>query len=357
MKNKFPMQNSNQTDVEDLRIFQIIDANLDRAREGLRVLEDWARFGLGKNDCVIKIKNFRQILGKHHLEVYKQSRNYVEDECKGLIHQEQKNRKTPEQIISSNSARVQEALRVIEEFSRHNNHELSKIASEIRYEIYALEINLLSLSKFNKAAEILKDNDLYVITSQKENLLEIIEDLLIAGVKIIQYRFKEGTDKDHLKEAIQIKNLCKKYNSLFIINDRIDIALASNADGIHLGQEDLDLKTARKLLGYSKIIGISANNQIDISNAIEEGCDYIGIGPVFETETKKNKKPLGIDNIKTLTKDLNIPWFAIGGVSKNNISHLKSNGFKKVALVSQLMNSECPKEDAIIILKELAHEN
>ena len=81
------MQNFNRTDAGDLRIFQIIDANLDRAREGLRVLEDWARFGIGENDCVTKIKNFRQILGKNHLEVYKQSRNYIEDLCKGLTHQ------------------------------------------------------------------------------------------------------------------------------------------------------------------------------------------------------------------------------------------------------------------------------
>ena len=144
---------------------------------------------------------------------------------------------------------------------------------------------------------------------------------------------------------------------MFIINDRVDIALASNADGIHLGQDDLDLKTARKLLGYSKIIGISANNEIDISNALKDGCDYIGIGPVFETATKKDKKPIGIEKIKTLTKDLNIPWFVIGGIKSNNISYLKKNGFKKVALVSQLMNSEDPKEDAIIILKELSNEN
>ena len=144
---------------------------------------------------------------------------------------------------------------------------------------------------------------------------------------------------------------------MFIVNDRLDIALASNADGIHLGQGDLDLKSARKLLGYSKIIGISANNEIDISNALKEGCDYIGIGPVYETTTKKKKKPIGIDKIKALTKDLNIPWFAIGGIKSNNISYLKRNGFKKFALVSQLMNSEDPKEEAIIILKELSHEN
>ncbi len=352
------MLNSNTTNSEDLiRIYQILDANLDRAREGLRVLEDWARFGLGKKKYVERIKDFRQILGKNHLEVYKQSRNHIEDKCKGLTHQEQIKRKTSEQIISSNSARVQEALRVIEEFSRPHNHELSKIASEIRYEIYAIEIDLLSLSKLNKSEEILKENDLYVITDQKENLLGIIEDILIAGVKIIQYRFKTRSDKDHLQEAIQIKNLCKRYNSLLIINDRVDIALASNADGIHLGQDDLDLKTARKLLGFSKIIGISANNEIDISNALKDGCNYIGIGPVFETQTKKDKKPLGMEKIKTLTKDLNIPWFAIGGVKTNNISYLKSYGFKKVALVSQLMNSEDPKEEAIMILKKLSHEN
>ncbi len=351
------MLNSNTKDAEDSRIYQIIDANLDRAREGLRVLEDWARFVLGKEKYVEKIKNFRQILGKNHLEVYKQSRNQIEDKCKGLTHKEQINRKTSEQIISSNSARVQEALRVIEEFSRLQNHELSKIASEIRYEIYNIEIDLLNYTKYKKSEEILKENDLYVITDQKDNLLEIIEEILIAGVRIIQHRFKTGTDQDNLQEAIQIKNLCKRYNSLFIVNDRLDIAQASNADGIHLGQNDLDLKTARKLLGYSKIVGISANNTTDISNALKDGCDYIGIGPVFETTTKKNKKPLGIEKIKILTKDLNIPWFAIGGIKSNNISYLKRNGFKKVALVSQLMNSEDPKEDAIMILKELSYEN
>ena len=342
---------------EDFRIFQIIDANLDRAREGLRVIEDWARFGLGEENFVNRIKNFRQILGKNHLEIYKKSRNYSEDQCKGLTHIEQIKRKTPEQIISSNSARVQEALRVIEEFSRLHNNELSNIVSEIRYEVYTLEIELLGLSKRKKSGEIIKENDLYVITDQRENLLEKIEEILIAGVKIIQHRFKKGTDKDHLKEAIKIKNLCKRHNSLFIINDRIDIALASDADGIHLGQDDLELKTARKLLGHSKIIGISANNETDISNALEDGCDYLGIGPVFETSTKKNKKPIGIEKIKILTKDLNIPWFAIGGITTNNISYLKSYGFKKVALVSQLMNSENPREEAIMILKELSHEN
>ena len=351
------MQNSPRREPDELQISQIIDANLDRAREGLRVLEDWARFGLGLENYVIKIKNFRQILGKNHLEIYKKSRNHIEDQCKGLSHVEQTNRKSPEKIISSNAARVQEALRVIEEFSRLNNKELSKIASEIRYEIYTLEVELLNFNTRKKLGKIIRENDLYAITDQKSDVIEKIEDILIGGVKIIQYRFKTGTDKDHLEEAIKIKKLCQKYNSLFIVNDRVDIALASNADGIHLGQDDLDLKTARKILGNSKIIGISANNEIDIANSIKDGCDYIGIGPVFKTLTKKDKEPLGLEKIKTLTKDIKVPWFAIGGINIKNISYLKNNGFSKFALVSELMNSDDPKEQAIMILKELSHEN
>ena len=208
------MKNPNIIQPEDLRISQIIDANLDRAREGLRVLEDWARFGLGNEDFVIRIKNFRQILGKNHLEIYKLSRNYIEDQCKGLSHVEQINRNTSSKIISSNSARVQEALRVIEEFSRNHNNKLSKIASDIRYEIYTLEIELLNFNIRKRSQLIISENNLYSITDQRENLLEIIEKILLGGVKIIQHRFKEGHDKDHLKEALEINNLCKKSRSV-----------------------------------------------------------------------------------------------------------------------------------------------
>ena len=144
---------------------------------------------------------------------------------------------------------------------------------------------------------------------------------------------------------------------MFIVNDRLDIALASNADGVHLGQDDLDIKTVRKLLGASKIIGVSANNSTDINKAVKDGCDYIGVGPVFPTLTKKNKESLGVEKIKALTKDLNIPFFAIGGINKLNISSLKNHGISKVAIVSGLLNSEDPKEEAIIIIKELSHEN
>ncbi len=343
--------------LEDLRIAQIIDANLDRAREGLRVMEDWARFALGRKDLVKIFKNFRQTLGKHHLKLYKESRNFITDQCAGLSHPEQFKRKNASSIICSNAARVQEALRVIEEFSRDHNQNLYKISAEIRYEIYNLEIVLLDAQSNYSLLKILNNNDLYFISLDTENLFEKIKYILEGGVKIIQLRFKKGNDSDNLNFGIKVRELCNNFGALLLINDRVDIALACKADGVHLGQDDMDIKTARGILGFSKIIGISANNQLDITKAIEDGCDYLGIGPVFATQTKKNKVPLGIDTLKSLTKDISIPWFAIGGIKQENISLLKENNIRKVAMITELINAKNPKEKAIMIINCLADEN
>tara|TARA_B100000963_G_C22529664_1_gene626995 strand:- start:89 stop:1141 length:1053 start_codon:yes stop_codon:yes gene_type:complete len=348
---------NNENQLSDLRIAQIIDANLDRAREGLRVLEEWARYGLGRVDIVKKLKDFRQILGSHHLNSYKNARNYTKDRCNGLIHPEQFKRMHPENIINSNSSRIQEALRVLEEFSRNNNNELSKAASMIRYEIYSLEIELMNSKSNRHLNNILIKNNLYLITKEKTNLILDIENLLLCGVKIIQHRFKETNDCINIKKAKIIKKLCNTYGAIFIVNDRVDIALASDADGVHLGQNDLDLISARKILGFSKIIGISANNEEDIKKAISDGCDYLGIGPVFETNTKKDKKPLGIDKIIKLTKDIEIPWYAIGGIKNENIPQLKVNNINKVAIITDIMDDENPSNKAMIILKSLNDEN
>ncbi len=348
------MQKFNSNNPNDKRIAQIIDANLDRAREGLRVLEDWARFGLGKDELVVKLKDFRQILGKFHLNEFKNARNFTKDTSIGLSHHEQENRKSIDKLISANSSRVQEALRVIEEYSRNLNRELSSISSKIRYEIYELEIKLLHYSSHKKMSEVILKNNLYFISNNTPQINQIVESVLKGGVKIIQYRFKGGKDLENLQEAFKIRKLCTEYNALFIVNDRVDIALACDADGVHLGQEDIDIKSARKILGFSKIIGVSANKVSEIKIAIENGCDYLGIGPVFETQTKRDKKPLGINKIKKISENLSIPFFVIGGIRKDNISILKKNGLRKVAMVSELVNSVNPEEKAMIIIKELS---
>ena len=350
------MKKFNENEIRDLRIAQIIDANLDRAREGLRVLEDWARFGLGREDLVTEIKHYRHLLGKEHLYFYKRTRNYIKDHCQGISHPEQKKRVKASNLICSNAARVQEALRVIEEFSRSHNINLSQTVSNIRYKIYDLEINLLEAESNKSIKDILKKNNLYCLSTDSNHLLGTIEQILEGGVKLIQHRFKNGNDKRNFSDALKIKKLCSKFSAIFIINDRVDIAFACDADGVHLGQSDLDIRSARKILGFSKIIGISANNKTDINRAIVEGCDYLGIGPLYSSPTKKDKKPLGIDKVLQITKDISIPWFAIGGINSKNISILKNNGIQKVAIVSDIFYDKNPKNKARIIINALADE-
>ena len=330
------------TPPSDNRIAQLIDANLDRAREGLRVMEDWCRFALKRNDFSIQIKDWRQQLGAFHHNIYREARLTSEDPAKGVSHPLQKTRTTPQEIFLANSSRVQEALRVLEEFTRITDPKLSQLASKIRYESYEIEIKVINANEALGNRRILKDCSIYLITTNNENLNEIVLQALKAGVTIVQYREKFLNDKEKVSQAKELSSLCKKHNSLFIVNDRIDIALAVDADGIHLGQEDIPTKIARELLGSKKIIGRSTHCLEDIQNAEEEGCDYIGIGPIFSSQTKKKLNPIGIDYLrKGLDKTL-LPAFAIGGINGSNINKLNQIDNLRIAVSDAIINSNDP---------------
>jgi len=347
------MKSMTVTPPSDNRIAQLIDANLDRAREGLRVMEDWCRFGLKRNDFSIQIKDWRQQLGAHHHKIYREARLTSEDPAMGISHPFQRNRTTPEDIFIANSSRVQEALRVLEEFTRITDPKLSEIATRIRYETYAIEIKVLKSKEGIDKRKILKDCSLYLITANRKNLKEIVIKALEAGVKIVQYREKSLNDIAKLNQAKDLSNICKKYNSLFIVNDRIDIALAVDADGIHLGQEDIPTKIARYLLGAEKIIGRSTHCLQDIKNAEEEGCDYIGIGSIFPSETKKKLNPIGIENLKQGLNQTLLPAFAIGGINSSNINKLKHINNLRIAVSDTIINSNDPYSKTEEILKSL----
>jgi len=337
----------------DNRIAQLIDANLDRAREGLRVMEDWCRFGLKRSDFSIQIKDWRQQLGVHHHNIYRQARLSSNDPAMGVSHPLQKVRSNPEDVFIANSSRVQEALRVIEEFTRVTDPKLCKIASKIRYETYEIEINVLKTSEGINKRQILEDCSIYLITTNRRGLEEIVVQALKAGVKIVQYREKLLHDKEKISQAKCLASLCKKYNSLFIVNDRIDIALAVDADGIHLGQEDIPPKIAREILGSEKIIGRSTHCLEDIKNAEEEGCDYIGIGPIFPSKTKKQLNPIGIENLRKGLNATLLPAFAIGGINHSNINKLNKLDNLRIAVSDTIINSNDPFSRTEKLLKFL----
>ncbi len=185
----------------------------------------------------------------------------------------------------------------------------------------------------------------YAITDSKsgknKEFLEYCEDLLKGGAKIIQYREKKRDLKLLLEEAKALRELTLKYNATFIVNDYLDIALLSEADGIHIGQDDLPIKDVRKILGENKIIGISTHNPQEAQQAIIDGADYIGVGPIFYTETKEDVcAPVTLEYLDFINKNIKLPYVAIGGIKENNIDKVLAMGAKSICLVSELVGAD-----------------
>ncbi len=337
----------------DTSVAQLIDANLDRAKEGLRVVEDWCRFNLGREDIVIQLKNWRQQLGAHHFESYKKSRSTATDQGLGLSHPAQLKRTKPIEIVSANCARIQEATRVLEEFTRLSNPELATTAANIRYGVYEIEKKLLESSISSRRHRKLNSCKICLITHPQQDLIQKVKLALEGGVGMIQFRCKKYSDLEKISQARQIASLCKEYKSLFIINDRLDIALAVDADGVHLGQNDIPTNIARKILGEERLIGKSTNCLEQLHLAHQEGCDYLGVGPINKTSTKPEINPVGLSYVREASKESNLPWFAIGGINESNIKEVASSGAKKIAVIGAIMNSDNPKNLSMKLIEAL----
>jgi len=192
--------------------------------------------------------------------------------------------------------------------------------------------------------EKLEDIDLYFITDSRltrKTVLEDVKSAIRAGVKIIQYREKEKSTGDMIKEAKEISELCKKNNVLFIINDRVDIVLAVDADGVHLGNKDMTYNIARKILGSKKIIGLTVHNIREAVEAERIGADYVGVSPIFETKTKLDAgRPAGLKLIKDIKKAIKIPFVAIGGINENNLGSVMEAGARSVAAISAIVTKD-----------------
>jgi len=163
-----------------------------------------------------------------------------------------------------------------------------------------------------------------------------VENAIKANVNIVQYRNKELNTLMLYKEALQLRNICKQ--ALFIVNDRIDIALAVNADGVHLGQEDMPLLTARKLLGEDKIIGITVHNLLEAEEAQKNGADYLGVSPIFSTGTKTDAgNPCGTSMITKIKNECDLPVVAIGGITFENAKQVISSGADAICAISSVV--------------------
>lgn len=195
---------------------------------------------------------------------------------------------------------------------------------------------------------------LYLISDEKilkgRDFIESLEQAMMGGVNVLQLRAKETSSKIFYQQALEVKKLTQKYNIPLIINDRMDIALAVDAEGVHLGQEDLPVHVARQLMGPDKILGVSTANLKEAEKAQAEGADYIGVGALFPTKTKNNTRRVSLEELRLIKERISIPVVAIGGISEDNINSVLQTGIDGVALVSAVLG----KEDIQGATKELA---
>jgi thiamine-phosphate pyrophosphorylase len=191
------------------------------------------------------------------------------------------------------------------------------------------------------------DLRLYLVTNRnnktEEEFFNIIKSSILGGVSILQLREKTSSSNEFYKIAIKVKKLTDRYNIPLIINDRVDIAMAINADGVHVGNDDIDCNVIRKIIGFNKIIGVSASNVEDAVAAEKNGADYIGSGAIFPTKTKDTNE-ISINELKKIVNSVNIPVVAIGGINEKNMYLLENTGIKGIAVISSIMESKNPKK-------------
>jgi len=185
---------------------------------------------------------------------------------------------------------------------------------------------------------------LYFIIDRTLSKKGVIEDVISAikgGVRIVQYREKNLSDREMLSEAKKICQICRKNGVLFIVDDRVDIALACDADGVHIGKKDIDFLDARRILGENKIIGVSVNSINEAKHFEMLGADYVSLGPIFKTTTKKDAgEPIGIDVIKEAKKVLRIPFTVIGGINLDNLKSVLDAGAESVCMISAIVGKD-----------------
>jgi thiamine-phosphate pyrophosphorylase len=211
--------------------------------------------------------------------------------------------------------------------------------------------------EFLNKEKILKKVQLYAIADPslclRKDLFKLINLAIEGGAQMIQFRDKESFDKEFLEKAREIHKITLRKKIPLIINDRVDIAKLINAEGVHLGEDDLPVKEARRILGSEKIIGASACDLKTAKLKEKEGADYLGLGSIFNTSSKDIERPLGVEILKEVNKILQIPVFPIGGINLGNLEQIISRGTKRIAVISAIFMAEDVKKATQELLKRL----
>jgi len=338
---------------------RIIDANLDRTGEGLRLLEDIARLQLDDAGLTRQLKNMRHelitispSLGRQLLE----ARHADADIGRDMQAEEQSGHRDLEATISANAKRVQQSLRVLEELARTADIDLDmERYKQARFSLYTIERQLIS--KLLRNDKIQRVSGLYVIvdTASLGSLshAEAARQAIAGGASVIQLRDDESPKKKLLTIARTLREICREKDTLFIVNNSLDIVLAAAADGLHLGQDDLPADTARRLLPMNKLLGVSVTDVTQAKKAQADGADYVAAGAIYATGSKGDVPIIGLKQLTAINKAVSIPVVAIGGIDSKNTAAVMAAGAAAVAVISAVLGADSPRQAAAQIVKIL----
>ena len=339
---------------------RILDANLNRTLEGLRVVEDYLRFVLENRQLTELCKQIRHelvsSLGYLDMRQLHRARDTIDDIGVRVTTGQEYERNSLTSVVSASLNRVQQSLRCLEEYLKLDNTSAARIVEQLRYRTYTLE---KVISVHGAASEKLRDVRLYVLVDGMDSVGQFadrIAGLLESGVNMIQLRDKSLSDGELLQRGRVLRDRCCPVGTLLVMNDRPDIARCIGADGVHLGQDDLPVKEARRIVGSDALIGVSTHSLSQARQAVVAGADYIGVGPVFPSCTKQFDEFPGLELLRAVAGEISLPAFAIGGIHDQNLAEVLAGGFTRIA-VSGVVTQASDPAGKVRILRSLLTKN
>ena len=328
-------------------MLRVVDANLDRLGEGLRVLEDVARFLLDDAGLCRQLKSLRHnvVGGLRPLEQQLlAARNVPEDGgAFGGSPVGSKHKDLPS-LVKANARRAQESLRVLEEFARLSTTPRFVSAARLeqfRFQVYELEQELVSKllrrDRLNELAGLYLVLDTRSLGGRDE--VEVVVEAIRGGVKAVQLRDKQLGKTQLLQMARRLQKVCAEKKVLFIVNDAVDIALAAGVGGVHLGQGDLPVAEARRLLPLDSLVGCSTTTLSQARRAQSDGADYVAVGSMYPTLSKESFKLVGPGMLQRIKAKVSLPLIAIGGINEDNIGEVMRAGAHGVAVISAVLGT------------------
>jgi thiamine-phosphate pyrophosphorylase len=327
-------------------LMRTIDASLNRAGEGLRVVEDYVRLVLDDAHLSGLVKSLRHDLAEVAAAIPAADRHAARDTLRDvgteLSTRGEEERVSAWAVCAANLKRAQQSLRSLEEYGKLIDSALAGRFESLRYRLYTLEkaIDVTRLSR-----ERLDDVRLCVLVDGRASTVEfgqLVKILVEAGVDMIQLRDKRLADRELLARARQLREAIRGSRTLAVVNDRPDVARLVGADGVHLGQEDLSVKDVRAIVGTEMLVGVSTHNIDQARAAVVDGANYLGAGPTFASRTKSFGSLAGLDYLRQVAAEITLPTLAIGGINIDNLSDVLATGISRVAVGAAVTEADNP---------------